>query len=137
LSRHCGSDGFGTEYRYRLDGSLEGEVIKLDLAANAASLGAWAVRARTREDLLKGLSEARRIDRTSVIVIETDINEQVPGFESWWDVPIAETSKLEAVQTARIAYDEAKRKERYFFQQGSRARVPARSGAARSERKRP
>jgi 3D-(3,5/4)-trihydroxycyclohexane-1,2-dione acylhydrolase (decyclizing) len=137
LSRHCGSDGFGTEYRYRLDGSLEGEAIKLDFAANAASLGAWAVRARTREDLLKGLSEARHIDRTSVVVIETDINEQVPGFESWWDVPIAETSKLQAVQTARVAYDEAKRKERYFFQQGSRARVPARSGAARSERKRP
>ena len=136
LSRACGSGGFGTEYRYRRNGGLEGELIKLDLAANAASLGAWAVQAKTRQDLVNALSEARRINRTSVVVIETDINERVPGFESWWDVPIAESSQLEAIQTARAAYAEAKRKERYFFQQGSPEKVSTRSDAVRSERKR-
>ena len=138
LSRSCGSSGFGTEYRYRRNGGLEGEVIELDFAANAASLGAWAVRAKTRQDLVNALSEARAIDRTSVVVIETDINERVHGFESWWDVPIAEISKLESVQTARDAYDEAKRKERYFFQQGNETKVPGASVANRAaERKRP
>ena len=58
----------------------------------------------------------RLADRTSVVVTETDINERVPGFESWWDVPIAETSKLESVQTARAVYEKARRKEWYFFQ---------------------
>jgi 3D-(3,5/4)-trihydroxycyclohexane-1,2-dione acylhydrolase (decyclizing) len=137
LSRSCGSGGFGTEYRYRRNGGLEGDVIELDLAANAASLGAWAVRARTRDDLVNALSEARGIDRTSVVVIETDINERVPGFESWWDVPIAEISKLESVQTARAAYEEAKRKERYFFQQRNETKVSEASVANRAERKRP
>ncbi len=137
LSRSCGSSGFGTEYRYRRNGGLEGEVIELDFGANAASLGAWSVRAKTRQDLVNALSEARGIDRTSVVVIETDINERVHGFESWWDVPIAEISKLESVQTARDAYDKAKRKERYFFQQGNETKVPGASVANRAERKRP
>ena len=137
LSRSCGSGGFGTEYRYRRNGALEGDVIELDLAANAASLGAWAVRARTRDDLVNALSEARGIDHTTVVVIETDINERVPGFESWWDVPIAEISKLESVQTARAAYEEAKRKERYFFQQRNETKVPEGSAAKHAGRKRP
>src|SRR6266571_4624700 len=115
LSRACGSGGFGTEYRYRKNGKLEGEFIELDLAANAASLGACAVRAETREELSKALSAALSADRTSVIVIETDLNQRVPGYESWWDVPIAETSQLETVRTARKAYEEGIGKERYFF----------------------
>jgi 3D-(3,5/4)-trihydroxycyclohexane-1,2-dione acylhydrolase (decyclizing) len=137
LSRSCGGGGFGTEYRYRRNGRLEGDVIELDLAANAASLGAWAVRARTRDDLVNALSDARDVDRTSVVVIETDINERVPGFESWWDVPIAEISKLGSVQAARAVYEEGKRKERYFFQQGNETKVPGASVTNRAERKRP
>jgi 3D-(3,5/4)-trihydroxycyclohexane-1,2-dione acylhydrolase (decyclizing) len=135
LSWSCGSGGFGTEYRYRRNGSLEGDVIELDLAANAASLGAWAARARTREELVNALSDARGIDHTAVVVVETDINERVPGFESWWDVPVAEISKLESVQTSRGVYEEAKRKERYFFPQGNEAKDRGASVAHRAPRK--
>jgi hypothetical protein len=35
---------------------------------------------------------------------------------------IAETSKLESVQTARAAYEKARRKEQYFFQQRNETR---------------
>jgi 3D-(3,5/4)-trihydroxycyclohexane-1,2-dione acylhydrolase (decyclizing) len=135
LSWSCGSGGFGTEYRYRRNGSLEGEVIELHLAANAASLGAWAARARTREELVNALSDARGIDHTAVLVVETDINERVPGFESWWDVPVAEISKSESVQTSRGVYAEAKRKERYFFQQGNEAKDREASVANCAQRK--
>jgi 3D-(3,5/4)-trihydroxycyclohexane-1,2-dione acylhydrolase (decyclizing) len=137
LSHSCGSNGFGTEYRYRRNGDLEnGEVIELDFVANAASLGAWAIRARTRDDLLNALSEARATDCTSVVVIETDINQRVPGFESWWDVPIAETSKLESVQRARASYEHAKSKERYLFPQQNKAEVRSESFTRRAERTR-
>ena len=42
LSEAVGSGGFGTRYRYRnaATGELDGEVLPVDLAANAASLGA-------------------------------------------------------------------------------------------------
>jgi len=115
LSRACGGSGMGTEYRYRRGESLDGGLIQLDFVSNAASLGAHAVRARTREEVAQALAEARKADQTSVVVVETDINQRVGGYESWWDVPIAEVSELEPVQAARQAYVEARKKERYFF----------------------
>ncbi|HYM10627.1 MAG TPA: 3D-(3,5/4)-trihydroxycyclohexane-1,2-dione acylhydrolase (decyclizing) [Bryobacterales bacterium] len=115
LSRACGSGGFGTEYRYRSNGSLDGERLPVDFAANAQSLGACAVRAQTREQLGEALDRARAHDRTSVVVIETDIDERVPGYESWWDVPVAEVAEIEAVRAARSAYAEARKKERYYL----------------------
>jgi 3D-(3,5/4)-trihydroxycyclohexane-1,2-dione acylhydrolase (decyclizing) len=119
LSRACGSGGFGTEYRYREEGLLTGAVIPIDFAANAASLGAYAVTARTYEQLGAALAEAKKQPRTSVVVVETDYNDRVPGYDSWWDVPIAEVSESQAVQEARAAYIEAVKRERYFWPAGS------------------
>jgi len=53
--------------------------------------------------------------RTSVVVIEVDIDQRVPGYESWWDVPIAEVSQMESVRAAHAAYLACKQKERYFL----------------------
>jgi 3D-(3,5/4)-trihydroxycyclohexane-1,2-dione acylhydrolase (decyclizing) len=114
LSRACGNRGMGTEYRFRKNGKLEGDAIPVDFVANAQSLGAHAVRARTREELRKALMEARQLEVTSVIVIETAYDQRVPGYESWWDVPIAEVSEMEAVRAARTKYVKAREKQRVF-----------------------
>ena len=114
LSRACGNQGMGTEYRYRRNGKLDGEPIAVDFVANAKSLGAEAVRAHTREDLRKALLEARKNSKTTVVVIETAYSQRVPGYESWWDVPIAEVSEIKSVQDAREKYIEGKKKERAF-----------------------
>jgi 3D-(3,5/4)-trihydroxycyclohexane-1,2-dione acylhydrolase (decyclizing) len=115
LSKSVGSCGFGTEYRERVDGELRGDVLTVDFAANAASLGAVASRARTREDLEAALVEARSNSRTTVVVVEVDGQCRVPGYESWWDVPVAEVSEMESVREARRTYEEARKRERYFF----------------------
>lgn len=115
LSRSCGNEGLGTEYRYRQNGKYAGDNLPVDFVANAASLGAWAARARTKEDLKAALTEARKQLRTSVVVVETDYAQSVPDYESWWDVPIAEVSEREPTQKARQKYEEARKKERYFF----------------------
>ena len=114
LSRACGNRGMGTEYRYRRDGKLEGDVIEVDFAANARSLGADAVRAVTREELRQALTAARKSARTSVVVVETAYDQRVPGYESWWDVPIAEASEMDSVRAARAKYVEARKKQRIF-----------------------
>lgn len=114
LSRACGNRGMGTEYRYRRNGQLAGDPIPVDFVANASSLGADAVRAHTRDDLRKALLDARKSSRTSVVVIETAYSQRVPGYESWWDVPIAEVSEVKTVQDARAKYVEARKKERVF-----------------------
>jgi len=115
LSRSCGNQGMGTNYRYRCGEKYTGDVVTVDFAANAASLGAWMTRARTRDELVSALAEARRQTRTSVVVVETSYDQRVPGYESWWDVAIAEVSEREPVQAARKKYEEARRKERLFF----------------------
>jgi 3D-(3,5/4)-trihydroxycyclohexane-1,2-dione acylhydrolase (decyclizing) len=114
LSRACGSGGFGTEYRYREEGQ-PGETIKVDFAANAASLGAYAVQAQTYNQLAEALATAKRQPQTSVVVVETDYHDRVPGYDSWWDVPIAEVSEMQSVQQARRSYTEANKRERYFW----------------------
>jgi 3D-(3,5/4)-trihydroxycyclohexane-1,2-dione acylhydrolase (decyclizing) len=114
LSRACGNQGMGTEYRYRRNGKLDGDPISVDFVANAKSLGAEAVRAHSRDDLRKALLEAKKRSKTTVVVIETSYSQRVPSYESWWDVPIAEVSEIKSVQDARAKYVEARKKERAF-----------------------
>jgi len=115
LSRACGNEGLGTDYRYRRGEKYDGGILPVDFAANAASLGAWATRARTAEELHAALAAGRKQDRTSVIVMETSYDQRVPGYESWWDVPIAEVSERDAVKAARKNYEGKRKKERFFF----------------------
>lgn len=115
LSRSCGNEGMGTEYRHVRNGKYESDLIQVDYRANAESLGAWAVRAKSIDELKAALRDAQKQSRTSVIVVETAFDKRVPGYETWWDVPIAEVSDVPAVKSARERYEVARQKERYFF----------------------
>jgi 3D-(3,5/4)-trihydroxycyclohexane-1,2-dione acylhydrolase (decyclizing) len=115
LSRSLGTDGFGTLYRYRQNGSLgvdsdtsPASVLPIDLAANAESFGAKVIRCGTIDELRSGLEAAKGEDSTVVLAIEVDRYEGVPGYESWWDVPVAEVSEVDAVKTARRGYEQAR-----------------------------
>jgi 3D-(3,5/4)-trihydroxycyclohexane-1,2-dione acylhydrolase (decyclizing) len=119
LSRALGTDGFGTHYRYRKDGSLgtdsepdPGELLPVDLAANAESLGAHVIRTRTIDELREALGSAKAIDRTVVIAIETNRYAAVPSYETWWDVPVSEVSTVDAVDEARAEYESARTQRR-------------------------
>ncbi len=120
LSRSVGSSGFGTLYRFSENGSVpldpaSTEVLPLDLAANAESLGAWVIRARTIEDLREGLAGARGAAGPVVIHIEADRYQGVPSYESWWDVPVAEVSEEESVRAAREAYERDHAHQRQYL----------------------
>jgi 3D-(3,5/4)-trihydroxycyclohexane-1,2-dione acylhydrolase (decyclizing) len=115
LSRGSGNEGLGTNYRYRRGDKYDGGLLPVDFVANAASLGAHAVRARTHAELVAALEAGRDLKQTNVVVIETAYDERVPGYESWWDVPIAEVSEREPVREARKNYEKAREKERFFF----------------------
>lgn len=115
LSAALGSDGFGTRYRKRSwSGELDGERLCVDFAANARSLGARAIHAANLAEFKKALEESKATDRTTAIVVETNREIRVPGYESWWDVAVAEVSESASVQKARREYEEARKKQRYF-----------------------
>jgi 3D-(3,5/4)-trihydroxycyclohexane-1,2-dione acylhydrolase (decyclizing) len=117
LSEAVGSGGFGTKYRYRnaATGDLDGDALPVDLAANAESLGARVWRAETLESVRDALAEARTEQRPSVIVVPVEREARVPGYDSWWDVPVAEVSSRRDVLAAREAYDVARQRERDFL----------------------
>ena len=117
LSESLGSQRFGTSYRYRnpATGRLDGDVLPVDLAANAASLGADVLRTRTVKEFTEALEQARASDRTTVVYVETDPLAPVPSSQSWWDVPVSETSALSSTQQARAAYEAAKRDQRLYL----------------------
>ena len=73
------------------------------------------IKASTKEDLLDALKAAKDIQRTTVIVVETDREQRVGGYESWWDVSVAEISTNEDIQKVREDYEEKTKKERYFL----------------------
>jgi 3D-(3,5/4)-trihydroxycyclohexane-1,2-dione acylhydrolase (decyclizing) len=129
LSRSIGSAGFGTHCRRPLDGALPldspdgstladpsaSEALPIDLAANAESLGARVIRTKTITELRSALSEARAADGPVVVYIEADRYAGVPGYESWWDVPVAEVSEESDVRDARAAYEHARRAQRIYL----------------------
>ncbi|MFI6508587.1 3D-(3,5/4)-trihydroxycyclohexane-1,2-dione acylhydrolase (decyclizing) [Streptosporangium sp. NPDC050855] len=115
LSESVGAGRLGTAYRLRgPGGELDGALLPVDLAANAASLGANVLRADGPESLRLALAEARRATATTVVYVET-----VPGpgadTTAWWDVPVAEVSGEEGTRRARAAYEEAKKARRPYL----------------------
>jgi 3D-(3,5/4)-trihydroxycyclohexane-1,2-dione acylhydrolase (decyclizing) len=119
LAEACGADNPFNDFRFRdaVTGRLDGDVLAIDLAANAASLGATVLTADTPAQLKTALAEARRTtDRPVVIVVETEPEPGVPAYDSWWDVPVAEVSDSARVRAARAEYEANLGRERSFIQ---------------------
>jgi 3D-(3,5/4)-trihydroxycyclohexane-1,2-dione acylhydrolase (decyclizing) len=130
LSRSVGSSGFGTHYRWTSNGALPRDApsgdaladpagsgqLPLDLAANAESLGARVIRTATIAQLRGALADAREADGPVVIYIETDRYAGVPGYEGWWDVPVAEVSDQPAVAAARDQYVRGREAQRIYLE---------------------
>ena len=116
LSASLGSAGFGTQLRYRgEDGALSSREVDVDFAANARSLGVKVQAADTLAELRAALAAAKAESETTVIVTHTDPSVKIGGYESWWEVPPAEVSTNTSVKAARAAYDEAKKKKRWYL----------------------
>jgi 3D-(3,5/4)-trihydroxycyclohexane-1,2-dione acylhydrolase (decyclizing) len=84
----------------------------IDFAAHAASLGAAARKVSGLAELEGALKDARKAERTTVIVIDTDpvISTEVGGH--WWDVAVPQVSERAEVRAARTNYETALKAQR-------------------------
>ena len=116
LSQSLGFQRFGTKYRYRDEntGQLTGDLLPVDYAMNAKSLGADVIKVNNIDSLQAALSQAKNNTKTTVIVVETDLYKGIPGY-AWWEVPIAEVSEIDTVKKAYKNYIEKKKKQRYYL----------------------
>jgi hypothetical protein len=99
LSESLGSQRFGTSYRYRDPRrAARRRQLPVDLAANAASLGADVVRAAPSRSSGTAWRGPGRQTGPPLCMSKTDPLAPVPSAESWWDVPVSEISALESTQ---------------------------------------
>ena len=134
LSESLGSQRFGTSYRMRGEASrrLDGDVLPVDLAENARSLGCHVIEVHSRSELEAAIGEARDRPQEAgpvVIHVETDPLVFAPDSESWWDVPVSEVSELASTAGARSTYAAFKATQRPLI-------TPTAASATRSRRRR-
>jgi 3D-(3,5/4)-trihydroxycyclohexane-1,2-dione acylhydrolase (decyclizing) len=116
LQTQSGSPAFGNELRYRnlATNRLDGDIVPVDFARNAASLGAVTYTAESPQRLREALIAAKAETTTTVIYVPVESQERVRGFEGWWDVPIAEVSDQPEVIEARAEYETATANQRWL-----------------------
>jgi 3D-(3,5/4)-trihydroxycyclohexane-1,2-dione acylhydrolase (decyclizing) len=119
LSEELGSQRFGTRYRFRgSDGRLDGDVLPVDLAANARSLGVHVIEVASRDELEKAIRLAKQAGDDAgpiVIHVDTDPTIYAPDSEAWWDVPVSEVADLESTQEAYGRYQAHQAGQKHFL----------------------
>ncbi|MFC4224596.1 3D-(3,5/4)-trihydroxycyclohexane-1,2-dione acylhydrolase (decyclizing) [Lysinibacter cavernae] len=114
LSEDIGSQRFGTKYRYlehdeHTHSFDDGDVLPVDLAANARSYGLDVIEIEPSEtaiaDLSAAVATAKASSTSTLIHINSDPLLFAPDGEGWWDVPVAEVSELDSTQQARAGYE--------------------------------
>jgi len=108
LQTSVGIPSFANELRFRdpSSGQLDGDHVPIDFAAHARSLGAGAVTVHDEPALSAALADAKSRGGVNVVVVPTSVSNRVPGFDSWWDVPVAAASASSGVSRARDEYEQ-------------------------------
>jgi 3D-(3,5/4)-trihydroxycyclohexane-1,2-dione acylhydrolase (decyclizing) len=108
LQRATGGESFNNLFEH----SRQVTPPHIDFRAHAESLGAAAEKATSLADLEDALRRARRAERTSVIVIDTDPLAATEAGGHWWDVAVPAVSDRAEVRAARAAYETALQNQR-------------------------
>ncbi len=103
LQRATGGESFNNLLQHAQHVTLP----DIDFRAHAQSLGANAVKAQSLSELEGAVAQARKADKTSVIVIDTDPIASTEAGGSWWDVAVPEVSERAEVRAARKGYEAA------------------------------
>ena len=96
LQTSCGGASFNN--------LLEDAAPAIDFAAHAHALGAHSQKVSSISELEAALAATRSIERTVVIVIETDPSHSTASGGAWWDVAVPEVSAHADVNAAYAAY---------------------------------
>lgn len=117
LQMSLGSPSFNNERRKRdaTTGRTDGPPVEVDFAAHARAMGASVWSPKNYSELKGALEEARKARGVRVIVVPVSLDDRLPSFESWWDVPVAEVSGQPEVRKARQEYEVYLKKQRPYF----------------------
>lgn len=116
LQMSLGTPSFNNELRHRnpKTGRTDGPQVQVDYVAHTKAMGASVWNPTNYLELKKALEEARKTKGVKVVVVPVSLEDRIPGFESWWDVPVAEVSGQAKVKKARKDYEAALKKQRRY-----------------------
>ena len=117
LSESHGSQRFGTRYTMGAGNAHNepGEYLPVDIAKNAESWGLDVLRVSTMDEFRDSYRKAEASDKATMIHIETDLYGPNPPSSSWWDVAVAEVSRIDSTTKARKEYEEKKSAQRLYL----------------------
>ncbi|MDM5336196.1 3D-(3,5/4)-trihydroxycyclohexane-1,2-dione acylhydrolase (decyclizing) [Fictibacillus enclensis] len=95
LQMENGSDSFYTEFR-----THNNEILNIDYAKVAEGYGAKTYSVNTVEGLKAALEDAKQQEVSTLIDIKVLPKTMTDGYESWWNVGVAEVSHKDSIQKA-------------------------------------
>lgn len=95
LQMEHGSRSYFTEFR-----THDNQILNIDFAKVAEGYGAKTYRVNTVEQLKEALEDAKKQTVSTLIDIKVLPKTMTDGYESWWNVGVAEVSESESVQEA-------------------------------------
>ena len=101
----------GKSFNNQLEDCRVKDLIKVDFAAHAASMGALTRKVDSISDLEEAVKWAKTTDRTTVICVTTDAYVWSSG-DAWWDVAVPEVSEREEVRAARADHMQGRKTQR-------------------------
>lgn len=104
-----GSGSYFTEFR-----NHDNQIINIDYAKVAEAYGAKVYRANTEEELIAALEDAKKQEVSTLIEMKVLPKTMTEGYESWWNVGVAEVSENEEVQKAYEEKAEMRKKAKQY-----------------------
>lgn len=94
-----GIGSMATEFRRRdAAGNLLGDLIPVDYAMIGAAYGYWTRTVRTMDELREAVRASREQDRPVLIDAKVLPKTMTDGYDSWWNVGLAEVSERASVR---------------------------------------
>ncbi|MEG6532576.1 3D-(3,5/4)-trihydroxycyclohexane-1,2-dione acylhydrolase (decyclizing) [Caldibacillus thermoamylovorans] len=104
-----GMGSYYTEFR-----THDNQILNIDYAKVAEAYGAKTYRVNTIEQLKAAIEDAKKQTVSTLIEIKVLPKTMTDGYESWWNVGVAEVSESEAVQKAYNETAEMREKAKQY-----------------------
>lgn len=114
LEMNHGIGSLATEFRYTDGRKPCGDLIPVDYAKIGEGYGLKSYTCKTIQELEDALEDAKKQDRACLFDLKVIPKTMTDGYESWWNVGLADTSEKESVRKAWESVLEGRRQARDY-----------------------
>ncbi|MFS0862169.1 3D-(3,5/4)-trihydroxycyclohexane-1,2-dione acylhydrolase (decyclizing) [Fredinandcohnia sp. 179-A 10B2 NHS] len=116
LQMSNGMGSFGTEFRKRSHetNQLTGPIIPIDYAQSAAGYGVKTYTVKTVDELRAALEDSKKQTVSTLLDIKVLPKTMTNGYDSWWNVGVAEVTKNESETSVSVERNQQLEKARKY-----------------------